>query len=39
MLRYDSVHGRFEGDVSIDGGTLVVNGKKIRLTRSATRPT
>jgi glyceraldehyde 3-phosphate dehydrogenase len=32
MLRYDSVHGRFEGDVSVDGNTLVVNGKKIRLT-------
>src|SRR6187401_1320179 len=33
MLRYDSVHGRFKGDVSIDGKTLVVNGKKIRLTQ------
>jgi glyceraldehyde 3-phosphate dehydrogenase len=32
MLKYDSVHGRFEGDVSVDGNTLVVNGKKIRLT-------
>lgn len=33
MLRYDSVHGRFEGDVSIDeSGALIVNGKKIRLT-------
>ncbi|MDR0515652.1 MAG: type I glyceraldehyde-3-phosphate dehydrogenase [Fibromonadaceae bacterium] len=32
MLRYDSVHGIFKGDVSIDGGNLVVNGKKIRLT-------
>ena len=32
MLRYDSVHGRFKGDVSVDGNTLVVNGKKIRLT-------
>jgi glyceraldehyde 3-phosphate dehydrogenase len=32
MLKYDSVHGRFKGDVSIDGNTLVVNGKKIRLT-------
>ena len=32
MLQYDSVHGRFKGDVSVDGNTLVVNGKKIRLT-------
>jgi len=32
MLKYDSVHGRFEGDVSVDGNDLVVNGKKIRLT-------
>lgn len=32
MLKYDSVHGRFKGTVSVDGNTLVVNGKKIRLT-------
>ena len=32
MLTYDSVHGRFQGQVSVDGNTLVVNGKKIRLT-------
>jgi glyceraldehyde 3-phosphate dehydrogenase len=32
MLKYDSVHGRFKGDVSVDGSTLVVNGRKIRLT-------
>ncbi len=32
MLKYDSVHGRFQGQVSVDGNTLVVNGKKIRLT-------
>jgi glyceraldehyde 3-phosphate dehydrogenase len=32
MLRYDSVHGRFKGEVSVDGTNLVVNGKKIRLT-------
>jgi glyceraldehyde 3-phosphate dehydrogenase len=31
MLKHDSVHGRFKGDVSLDGGTLVVNGKRIRL--------
>ncbi len=33
MLQYDSVHGRFKGDVSVDAGTLVVNGKRIRLTQ------
>ena len=32
MLLYDSVHGRFKGDVTVDGTTLVVNGKRIRLT-------
>jgi len=32
MLRFDSVHGRFKGDVSVEGSTLVVNGRKIRLT-------
>jgi glyceraldehyde 3-phosphate dehydrogenase len=32
MLSYDSVHGRFDGTISIEGNTLVVNGKKIRLT-------
>ena len=32
MLNYDSVHGRFKGEVSVDGNTLIVNGKKIRLT-------
>jgi glyceraldehyde 3-phosphate dehydrogenase len=32
MLKYDSVHGRFKGDVSVDGNTLIVNGKRIRLT-------
>ena len=32
MLRYDSVHGRFKGDITVDGTTLVVNGKLIRLT-------
>ena len=33
MLKYDSVHGRFEGDVSVDGNTLVVDGQRIRLTQ------
>jgi len=32
MLKYDSVHGRFKGDVAVDGNNLIVNGKKIRLT-------
>jgi glyceraldehyde 3-phosphate dehydrogenase len=32
MLKYDSVHGRFNGDVAVSGNNLVVNGKKIRLT-------
>ncbi|WP_301102835.1 type I glyceraldehyde-3-phosphate dehydrogenase [Propionivibrio sp.] len=32
MLSYDSVHGRFKGTVSVEGSTLIVNGKKIRLT-------
>ena len=32
MLRYDSVHGRFNGDIKVEGGNLVVNGKKIRIT-------
>jgi glyceraldehyde 3-phosphate dehydrogenase len=33
MLNYDSVHGRFQGEVSVEGNTLIVNGKKIRLTQ------
>jgi glyceraldehyde 3-phosphate dehydrogenase len=32
MLKYDSVHGRFNGDVSTAGGNMIVNGKTIRLT-------
>lgn len=32
MLRYDSVHGRFKGEVAVDGANMVVNGKTIRLT-------
>ena len=31
MLSFDSVHGRFKGEVAVDNGTLVVNGKRIRL--------
>jgi len=32
MLKYDSVHGNFNGDISVEGSNLIVNGKKIRLT-------
>jgi glyceraldehyde 3-phosphate dehydrogenase len=32
MLKYDSVHGRFKGEIAVDGSTLVVNGRRIRLT-------
>ena len=32
MLKYDSVHGNFNGSVSVDGNNMVVNGKNIRLT-------
>jgi glyceraldehyde 3-phosphate dehydrogenase len=33
MLQYDSVHGRFHGTIAVDGNTLVVDGKRIRLTQ------
>jgi glyceraldehyde 3-phosphate dehydrogenase len=32
MLRYDSTHGRFDGEVAVDNGALVVNGRRIRVT-------
>ena len=32
MLKYDSVHGNFKGDIAVEGSNLIVNGKKIRLT-------
>jgi glyceraldehyde 3-phosphate dehydrogenase len=32
MLKYDSVHGNFKGDIAVDGNNLIVNGKTIRLT-------
>jgi glyceraldehyde 3-phosphate dehydrogenase len=32
MLKYDSVHGNFAGDIAVEGNNLIVNGKKIRLT-------
>ncbi len=31
MLKYDSVHGRFKGEVAVDGNTLIGGGRKIRL--------
>ncbi|MEN9361786.1 MAG: hypothetical protein RL095_3321 [Verrucomicrobiota bacterium] len=32
MLKYDSVHGNFKGDIKVEGTTLIVNGKRIRCT-------
>ncbi|MBT2987810.1 MAG: type I glyceraldehyde-3-phosphate dehydrogenase [gamma proteobacterium symbiont of Ctena orbiculata] len=32
MLKYDSVHGNFDGEIAVEGSNMVVNGKKIRLT-------
>jgi len=32
MLRYDSVHGHFDGTVAVENGNLVVNGKTVRIT-------
>jgi glyceraldehyde 3-phosphate dehydrogenase len=31
LMRYDTVHGRFNGTVEVDGDSLVINGKRIRL--------
>ena len=33
MLQYDSVHGHFKGQLAVEGGMLVVNGRKVRLTQ------
>jgi len=33
MLRFDSVHGRFRGEIAVDGNTLLVNGRRIRLSQ------
>ena len=38
MLKYDSVHGNFAGDIAVDGNTMIVKGKRIRLT-AETDPT
>ena len=32
MLKYDSTHGNFKGEVSVEEGKLIVNGKAIRVT-------
>jgi glyceraldehyde 3-phosphate dehydrogenase len=32
LLRYDTIHGKFRGEVFVDGNHLIVNGKKIRIT-------
>ena len=32
LLKYDSVHGRFDGTVEVENGHLVVNGKTVRVT-------
>lgn len=32
MLKYDSVHGRFDGTIEVGNGKLIVNGKEIRVT-------
>ncbi len=32
MLKYDSVHGRFDGDIRVENNELLVNGKSIRIT-------
>ncbi|WP_459209786.1 type I glyceraldehyde-3-phosphate dehydrogenase [Aquimarina rhabdastrellae] len=32
LLKYDSVHGRFDGTIAVENGNLVVNGKTIRVT-------
>lgn len=31
LFKYDSVHGRFKGDVKVDGNALVINGKRIEM--------
>ncbi len=31
LFKYDSVHGKFSGDVAVDGDSLIINGKKIRV--------
>jgi len=33
MLKFDSVHGRFQSNIAVEGHHLIVNGQKIRLTQ------
>ena len=32
LLKYDSAHGRFDGDVQVDGSDIIVNGDRIAVT-------
>ena len=32
MLKYDTIHGHFKGDIQVEGNSIIVNGKKIRIT-------
>ena len=32
LLKYDSVHGPFDGSVEVSGNSLIVNGKKVQIT-------
>lgn len=32
LLRYDTIHGQFKGEIRVEGNSLIVNGKKIRVT-------
>lgn len=32
MLKYDSTHGQFDGEVAVEGGNLVVNGRTVKVT-------
>ena len=31
LLKYDSVHGKFQGDISVEGDSIIVNGRKLRV--------
>ncbi len=31
MLKYDTQHGRFKGEVKVDGNDLIVNGKRVKF--------
>ena len=38
MLKYDTIHGRFDGEIAIDGDYLVVNGKKVKFFAEKEKP-